>query len=205
MAPIRLSNQERQRLRTKCREKLSEHINSRLGIKIDPANVRLNPVRNEPYAWKILPEQEERLLKIFSKNLSEHSVGVYKELIEGVGVSFEAVSSYQPLSTGLNSVIPLQGDVSFTGKITQLEQENAKIYEELRQSRNTAGQEMEYRRLAESDLTQMEAEHGKVKDRMQHCEITAEFYKNLTLRMLLGLNHVLPILEELKNSAQMDT
>ncbi|KAF2806406.1 uncharacterized protein BDZ99DRAFT_348577, partial [Mytilinidion resinicola] len=87
------SNVERRRLREECREKLSKHIQRRLNITIRPSEVRLNPSATDPYAWKILPEKEGLLSKIFSKNISEHSIGAYRELCEEVGITFEAVPS----------------------------------------------------------------------------------------------------------------
>jgi hypothetical protein len=65
----------------------------RLGIEIKPSQVRLNPGGNEPYLWKILPEKQEQFSMIFSKSLSDHSISAYRELSEGVGVTFEAMPS----------------------------------------------------------------------------------------------------------------
>ena len=64
---------------------------SRLGIIIEPSQVRLIPGPDDPYIWKVLPEKGELFSKIFSKNISDHSIGAYKELCEGVGTTFEAV------------------------------------------------------------------------------------------------------------------
>jgi hypothetical protein len=62
-----------------------------LGIKVEPKHVRLNTTSDHEYAWKILLEKEEELLGIFSKNISNHSVGALRKLCAGVGVTFEAV------------------------------------------------------------------------------------------------------------------
>ena len=48
---------------------------------------------NDPYIWKVIPGKEERFSTIFSKNLSDHSVGAYRELSEGVDEYFEALPS----------------------------------------------------------------------------------------------------------------
>jgi hypothetical protein len=42
------------------------------------------------YVWKILPEKRELFLKIFLKNISDLSIGAYKELCKGVGLTFKA-------------------------------------------------------------------------------------------------------------------
>ena len=110
MPPVLKSNIERRRLRDECREKLSNHIRKtpnstqkarilkispeeRLGIPIKPSEVRLHPNAADPYTWKILPEKEQFFSSVFSKNISEHSIGVYRLLCEGVSVTFEAVPS----------------------------------------------------------------------------------------------------------------
>ena len=106
MQPVRSSNIERRRLRNECRKKLSKHIckieqssihiyaypfsGKKLGIAIEPSQVRLIPRAQDPYVWKILPEKRDVLSKMFSKNISDHSIGTYKELCKGVGVTFEA-------------------------------------------------------------------------------------------------------------------
>jgi hypothetical protein len=104
MAPIRTSNLERGKWRSKCREQLSNHIRkttppvhfpnltnitleSRIGITIDPSQVRLIPGADDPYSWKVLPEKRH----LFSKNLSDHSISAYKELCGEIGAAFEAV------------------------------------------------------------------------------------------------------------------
>jgi hypothetical protein len=58
---------------------------------IEPLRVRLMPGPEDQYVWKWLLEYEDKLSKLFKKNLSDHSVGAYKELYEGVGEFFEAI------------------------------------------------------------------------------------------------------------------
>jgi hypothetical protein len=72
-----------------------------LGIIVEPSRVRLSPGADDQYVWKILPEKKELLSKIFEKNLSDHSIGAYKELCQGVGVTFEAV--LMAATTGINN------------------------------------------------------------------------------------------------------
>ncbi|SCN98210.1 uncharacterized protein FFNC_10011 [Fusarium fujikuroi] len=91
MASPRLSNVERGRRRQECRELLSNHIRSKLGVSVGPTEVRLNPRPTDPYAWEFLPEKEEPLRRIFAKKLSDHSIGTYNLLCKEVGVTFEAV------------------------------------------------------------------------------------------------------------------
>ncbi len=103
MATHRPSNQDRAAYRMKCRKKLSEHLCKirrtkdgqnllmipvfKLGLSIEPADVRLITNADDPYTWQALPEKQ----LLFKKQLSKHSIGAYRELCREVGVSFEAV------------------------------------------------------------------------------------------------------------------
>jgi len=62
-----------------------------LGIIIEPLQVCLIPGPDNPYIWKVLLEKEELFLRIFLKNISDHSIGAYKELYKGVGITFKAI------------------------------------------------------------------------------------------------------------------
>jgi hypothetical protein len=59
----------------------------KLGISIKPAEVRLITRSDDPYTWQVLQEKQH----LFTKHLSKHSIGAYRELYRGVGVSFEAI------------------------------------------------------------------------------------------------------------------
>ncbi|OCK88969.1 uncharacterized protein K441DRAFT_585978, partial [Cenococcum geophilum 1.58] len=53
--------------------------------------VRLIPSLDDPYIWRVLLEKEELFLRIFLKNISDYSIGAYKELYKGVSITFKAV------------------------------------------------------------------------------------------------------------------
>ncbi|OCL09439.1 hypothetical protein AOQ84DRAFT_404617 [Glonium stellatum] len=88
MALPRPSNLDRARWRAKCREKLSEHIKTKLGILIDLLEVRLITRVEDSYFWQSLPARAY----LFKKNLSKHSIGAYIKLYREVGISFKAVA-----------------------------------------------------------------------------------------------------------------
>ena len=54
---------------------------------IEPSQVRLKTGPDDVYAWERLSDKEH----LFSKNISDHSIGALKELYWEVGLSFEAV------------------------------------------------------------------------------------------------------------------
>ena len=49
---------------------------------------------DDPYSWVVLPEKRH----LFTKNISDHSTGAYKELCDGVGKTFEATSAQSQAS-----------------------------------------------------------------------------------------------------------
>ena len=111
MSRARSSNIESSEWRSKCRQRLSEHIGKKpiiifarplefrwgnrtnlylettLGFEIEPSRVRLNPAKDDPYAWATEPA----LQHLFQKNISDHSIGAYKQLCDGVGSKFRAI------------------------------------------------------------------------------------------------------------------
>lgn len=65
------------------------------------------PKSSDPYRWKIMSGKEDTVSGLFSKNLSDHSIGAYRELCEGLDKIFEAVP---PTLTALdtpNSLVPV--------------------------------------------------------------------------------------------------
>lgn len=137
MATSRSSNLSRAAYRRRCRKILSEHIcdirptaverilltktrAARLGISIEPAEVRLITGADDPYAWQALPEKNH----IFQKQLSKHSVGVYTEMCREVSVSFEAVPAPESKTAaerspieGTQRMLPVSSKTSFTSVI----------------------------------------------------------------------------------------
>ena len=51
--------------------------------------MRLKPSPDDAYVWERLTNKEH----LFSKNISDHSVGTLKELYSEIGVSIEAVGN----------------------------------------------------------------------------------------------------------------
>ena len=69
-------------------------------MKIDPSEVRLITSEKDAYGWQRLPEAEP----LFTKHLSDHSVGAYRRICEGVGRTFEAVVSPHHNSEEVRSI-----------------------------------------------------------------------------------------------------
>ena len=66
---------------------LNNTSEKKVRIVIEPSQVRLVTGADDLYTWKVLPQKKH----LFSKNISDHSIGAYKELCEGIDSAFEAV------------------------------------------------------------------------------------------------------------------
>ncbi|OCK82377.1 hypothetical protein K432DRAFT_391329 [Lepidopterella palustris CBS 459.81] len=191
----RPSNLDRARWRTECREKLSEHIKSKLGISIDPSEVRLITRIEDPYSWQSLPARTH----LFEKNLSKHSIGAYMELCREVGVSFEAVAKEKILFTG-----PV---ANFTDRIEELEAESSRLMGEVNKLKDAAATESASKRDAEAAANQLtvmlqtaELENQHLKRDIQKWATLAEDFRVSTANSHQIVNEASLVLEKLKSS-----
>ena len=71
-----------------------KYQDERLGISIEPSQVRLKTRLDDPYKWEKMKEREY----LFMKNLSNLSTNQLRELCNGIGKSFVAVG--KPVAAG---------------------------------------------------------------------------------------------------------
>ena len=180
MAALRPSNLNRAAYRTKCRRELSEHIRkiklsdgeyqpltnspvAKLGISIEPTEIRLITNAEDPYKWQALPEKSH----LFRKQLSKHTIGAYKELCREVGISFEAALAPESSTftgrepnAGRQSTIPirspLESQISFSTVIEQLRSDKLEMTAELERSYGHAMKAAELQAIAEEQATRLE-------------------------------------------------
>jgi hypothetical protein len=76
-------------------------LNSKIRIKIKLLQVCLIIKANNPYTWKVLLEKKH----LFIKNISNYSIGAYKELCKGISIAFEAILINTITKTGLKDFI----------------------------------------------------------------------------------------------------
>ncbi|KAG9230080.1 hypothetical protein BJ875DRAFT_385931 [Amylocarpus encephaloides] len=156
MTSQRLSNLNRSEWNKKCRERLSEHLNDRLGITIDPSQVRLKTSPDDVYVWERLSEKEH----LFSKNISDHLIGALKELYQEVGLSIEAVVKNK-LREHTTGSVPItvhcpKGGVSFSSRIHELQTRLEMQTSELEQWQQRAQSEVEMRRQTELKINELQ-------------------------------------------------
>ncbi|KIW99642.1 uncharacterized protein Z518_11055 [Rhinocladiella mackenziei CBS 650.93] len=142
----------------------------KLGVTIDPSQVRLQPDTTEGYIWVRQPDKEY----LFTKPLSKHSIGAYMELCREVGRSFEAVAHWEPANEVSGD--PIKAPYTFaslanlTSKSSQLQAENEKMAEAVSQYKDKAHAESLARQRAEEmcgkldrDLSAARIQEGKLK------------------------------------------
>ncbi|KAK0723475.1 hypothetical protein B0T26DRAFT_642395 [Lasiosphaeria miniovina] len=204
MASTRRSNTERRRAREECREKLSEHIRQRLGIRIGPAEVRLKPCIKDPYAWRVLQGKEEFFSQIFATNLSSHSTSTYRILCREVGKSFEAVHSDPEFPTPDTITSLSFPEPSFRTTIDKLKEENSKLFQEINHPRTNHNAELKRRELLEVENRQLHIIKQQLQSQMQNYSDAVDYLRNIMSRYILGLDKVLPMLEDLRKQVALE-
>ncbi|KAF1964846.1 hypothetical protein BU23DRAFT_630329 [Bimuria novae-zelandiae CBS 107.79] len=208
MAPMRVSNLERREWRTKCRDELSRHIQSRLGIVVEPAQVRLLPSPDNPYAWRFLPEKKH----LFSKNISDHSINAYKELCDGVGKTFEAILAKQ--GNSVDSLGMLDGavassvgktEISFSALIDRLQGENALLSHAMEEMRTQLSAELERRRHAERELEHLKEVNQRLQEESEENLAIAMRLKGVFDAQSQGLKSAVQELQALQEGLFMGT
>lgn len=70
----------------------------KLGLAIEPSQVRLKTNADDPYTWDRMSEMEH----LFTKNLSDLSTGLLQKVCDGIDKSIIAI--LKPISSGFREV-----------------------------------------------------------------------------------------------------
>ncbi|KAI1416943.1 hypothetical protein F5Y13DRAFT_185777 [Hypoxylon sp. FL1857] len=194
------SNLERAKWRTKCRQVLSEHINQKLGIEIEPPQVRLHTNTDDGYSWQVLPEKRH----LFSKNLSDHSIKAYKELCEGVGATFEAIRtspetpSIYPEQNAFTSVCP--GPLSFISRINELQVQNDYLSQQFNLLKLQLEAEVKLRLSLEEKLKVAYDKSDAMQNDLQAATRRENLFRGMVLRYSQGIAKLVPIMNDLQTN-----
>ncbi|KFY18218.1 hypothetical protein V492_00038 [Pseudogymnoascus sp. VKM F-4246] len=168
---------------------------TKLGIAVDPLEIRLITREQDPYSWQYLPAASH----LFQKNLSSHSIGAYMELYREIGSSFEAVAKEHMFLT--------RPAANFTDKITQLEAENLSLVIELNKCKNTAEIELTKKKEAEEVAKQaktmlhtVDLENQCLKKDNQKWISVAEDFRAKSAHSYLIVDEASLILDKLRSS-----
>ncbi|KAH8650256.1 hypothetical protein BGZ60DRAFT_569573 [Tricladium varicosporioides] len=191
MAPIRSSNLERKK---------------KVGIVIEPSQVRLVTGADDLYTWKVLPQKKH----LFSKNISDHSIGAYKELCEGIDSAFEAVpvttkprarSAEYMQQTLMSTESP---QASFSAKIDELREENESLERELKQWKDQATAESKLRQESEQERNQLRDANQTLQCELQKSVIVADYFRSSISQHSQMVARIMPLMEELRNELNLD-
>jgi len=174
-----------------------------LGILIESSQVRLITNGEDLYTWAVLPEKKH----LFAKNISSHSVGAYRELCEGIGITFEALpatttrkcfadNSLAKVSS--TNLCDPESQVSFSAKIAELQREVIRLTLELSQWREQADSALELKQHAEEELKELTRTNGRLQQDAQKQATIAQYFRHSNCKYVQGVNKILPLLEKLR-------
>lgn len=224
MSTLRSSSLNRAAYRAKCRKRLSEHIRkgeppsegdpsltksqvAKLGITIEPAEVRLITNAEDPYIWQALPEKNH----LFKKQLSKHNISAYRELCREVGLSFEAAlapdsSSFtgREPNKGRQATISLSSpqtpQTSFTAVIERLKSEKLTLIAEMNKSKDKAMKATQLKEMAEEETNRLklviqgaEMDKQMLQQNVQSLTGVIEFLRSTTVKSVDEFLHRLKL------------
>ncbi|KAK8095257.1 uncharacterized protein PG998_014481 [Apiospora kogelbergensis] len=126
-----------------------------IGVKIDASEIRLITSEKDAYGWQRLPEAEP----LFAKHLSDHSVGAYTRICEGVGRTFEAVVSPHYNGEEVHSIGKTSGDGTFTSRTNSLAGKIDRLESELRGCNESLQVERHAREKVDNELVNMRKDY----------------------------------------------
>ncbi|OBS20668.1 hypothetical protein FPOA_07009 [Fusarium poae] len=164
---------------------------------LDPSQVRLHPVREDPYRWLVRPGKEY----LFEKNLSDQSVGVYKELYDGINKYFEAT---QPPSSLLNERLDRENldtssetTITFTSRINELQVQKDYALQEVNLLKSQLDAEVKLRLCLEEKLQVAYDRQESLRQELQKSESRERYFRNAALDYSQEIAKVAPALTKL--------
>ena len=88
--------------------------------------------------------------------------------------------------------------MSFTSRIDQLKEDNAKLNQELQEWRDRATTESKGRRIAEKEIHQLYERSQQLQDQVKTYGVEVDYLRSIISTCCQGLDKVLPMLEDLR-------
>ncbi|KAI2624291.1 hypothetical protein GGR54DRAFT_638170 [Hypoxylon sp. NC1633] len=194
----RQSNIERGKWRTKCRQQLSQqHIEEKLGIAVAPSQVRLHSTLEDGYSWQVLDDKKY----LFSKNLSDHTAKSYKELCDGIGVSFEAVRALPESTPGQGAFSSIEPEPpSFTSRINELQVQNDYLGQQLNFLKFQLEAEIKPRLSVEEKQKLADERAENVQKKLEAATSREDYFRSTALRYSRAFSKLVPIVSDLQQN-----
>lgn len=196
----------RREARDICRVKLCRHlrkpakchawtnliiVEETLNLDITPERVRLRTCAGDPYRWKVVEGKEHIFSRLFSKNLSYHSVTALRLLSREVGLSFFSVL---PLKRKEHRIIlPSNFTRSETDRLIE---SNYDLRHRVFELTSSLQQEVERRKCVENNYASVMARLGVV-------EQEAQYYSFLLGKLNCLFTDCFPALETIKEQLEL--
>ncbi|KAL2015219.1 hypothetical protein VTK56DRAFT_6058 [Thermocarpiscus australiensis] len=200
---MRQSSVERARWREKCRRELADHIRERVGIAIEPSDVRLITGRDDAYRWQVFPPVRH----LFSKQLSEHNVGAFKDLCQGLGKTFEAVPRSEETSItpsiggGPARLSNSSAQTSLSSRIDELQELNAELVNQISNLQDRIASAMATKERLEGEIELVNETNRLLRQEIQKKAQETAYFRDASYRYAEGIRKMIPIIEGLKNTA----
>jgi predicted RNase H-like nuclease (RuvC/YqgF family) len=141
---------------------------------------------------------------LFSKNLSNQSIRIYKDLCSGVGISFQAIPAGQKRfnysSKRADSVIVSTGkEISFSAQINQLQKDNNRLVYATEDMRRKIMTEIESRKRLERELQCLKEVNQKIQEESRDNSCVAIRLKEVVRNQFQGLAAAVQELQALQD------
>ncbi|KAK3305095.1 uncharacterized protein B0T15DRAFT_433663 [Chaetomium strumarium] len=200
---MRASSEEKAQWRDKCRRKLAGHIMERVGIAIEPSQVRLITGRDDQYRWRVHPPVGH----LFSKQLSEHDVGAFKALCQGLGKTFDAVPRNEEMSItpsiegGPVRLSSSSAQTSLSSRIDELQELNAELASQISELQERVASAMVTKERLEGEIELVNETNRLLRQEIQKKALEIAYFRDASYRYAEGIRKMIPIIEGLKNTA----
>ncbi|KAK8125025.1 uncharacterized protein PG998_000784 [Apiospora kogelbergensis] len=159
--------------------------------------VRLHSTREDGYSWQVLEDKKY----LFAKNLSDHTAKAYKELCDGVGVSFEAVRT-QPKSTpGQNAFNCIEPECpSFTARINELQVQNGYLSQQLNLLKFQLEAEIKLRLGVEEKQKLADERADSVQEKLESALRREEYFRSMAQKYSGAFAKLAPIMSDIQEN-----
>ncbi len=174
--------------------------------------------REDQYRWQVLPEIQH----LFTKQLSDHTRGAFKNLCEGLGNTFEAIPQTEgrSITPSIRSAISAPTRVSqvtrqvvlvltneklstssvqtsLSSRIDELQELNADLVKEISSLQDQVAFEMAVKERLEGELGLLNETNRQLRQEIQKKTQERDYFRIATAQYAEGIRRMLPIIEGL--------
>ena len=178
--------------------------------------------REDQYRWRVLPE----LQHLFTKQLSDHTLGAFKDLCEGLGKTFEAVPQTEgrSITPSIGSAISVptrvsqvtrqvvlvltneklstsSAQTSLSSRIDELQELNAELVKEISSLHDQVASELAVKKRLEGELGLLNETNRQLRQEIEKKAQERDYFWVASVKYAEGIRRMVPIIDGLKNTA----